>query len=264
MAIYLPTGRRNKVVSAVVALAAVSVLPVQQAIKAHEQELKRQERQAFAQEAWAKFKKLCESEAGERIYKTFRNVKSVYVAKALPPATEKDLYDQYWRGDPYSNATPHDQRAESMALGLTWREAQLKYGVRGEGYKFVESQVDSKKYGMGLRKIFYDGYEEKVTPTDIVVSRFEVSLEDESTDEQRRHWIARSRLTIRDRSSNSIVAERIGYMIEPGFGSGAGHRRPWLAGRGPRSTCPEAHDYSNRWFIFKVLRPAGYPTDAIN
>ena len=78
--------------------------------------------EAYVKEAWAYFKKKCETEAGEKIYKTFSGVKSVLVVKPLPPATEKDLYDQFWYGDPYSNATPWDKRGVSAALKLSLKE----------------------------------------------------------------------------------------------------------------------------------------------
>ena len=60
------------------------------------------QRTTYAKEAWAYFKKLCDEKSGEKIYKTYTGVKSVLVVKPLPPATEKDLYDQFWYGDPYS------------------------------------------------------------------------------------------------------------------------------------------------------------------
>ena len=72
---------------------------------------------AYVKEAWAYFKNKCDTEAGEKIYKTFTGVKSVLVVKPLPPATEKDLYDQFWYGDPYS-ASATSARGESAARRL--------------------------------------------------------------------------------------------------------------------------------------------------
>jgi hypothetical protein len=89
-------------------------------------------------------------------------------------------------------------------------------------------------------------------------SRFGISWEDISTPEDRKYWVAGSRLSVIDLTDKSVVAERVGYLIEAGFGSTAGQRRPWLAARGigPNGrSCPEAHDYSDRWFLLKVLKP---------
>jgi len=46
--------------------------------------------ETYAKEAWAYFKKKCETEAGEKIFNTYTGVKNVLVVKSLPPATEKD------------------------------------------------------------------------------------------------------------------------------------------------------------------------------
>jgi hypothetical protein len=61
-----------------------------------------------------------------------------------------------------------------------------------------------------------------------------------------------------DLTDNSVVAERIGYLIEAGFGSIAGQRRPWLTARGigPNGrSCPQTDSWSDRLFILKALKP---------
>jgi hypothetical protein len=60
-----------------------------------------------------------------------------------------------------------------------------------------------------------------------------------------------------DLGDNSIVAERIGYLIEAGFGSTSGGRRPWLNARGigpNERSCPSASDYSDQRFISNVFQ----------
>jgi hypothetical protein len=90
----------------------------------------------------------------------------------------------------------------------------------------------------------------------IPASRFGVSWEDISTPDDRKFWVAGSRLRVVDLADNSVVAERIGYFIEAGFGSKGGGRRPWLTSRGPNTTCPPLHggDYSDTWFISNVFK----------
>jgi hypothetical protein len=214
---------------------------------------------AYAQEAWAYFKKLCDEKSGEKIYKTFVGVKSVLVVKPLPAATEKDLFDQYWYGDPYSNASTGD-RARLAAARLTYRDAPIAQGKRGNGFDFVESD-DSQNPASGRRLVKYSfsPSQRQVQSQELAtspVSRFGISWEDISTPEGRRYWVAGSRLSIIDLTNGTIVAERIGFLIEGGFGSRAGQRRPWqtaqVMGRGK---CPDVHDYSDRWFVLKVLNP---------
>lgn len=211
--------------------------------------------EAFVKEAWAYFKNKCDTEAGEKIYKTFTGVKSVLVVKPLPPATEKDLYDQFWMGDPYSNATPWDKRAELAASILADPAGITSDGKTDRGFDFVEYPVI--KGSTKFVKVFYPSNSRKsaIEPVSATTSRFGISWDDISTPEDRKYWVAGSRLRILNLTDSSIVAERIGFMIEPGFGSIAGQRRPWLTGRGARSTCPTITDghYEDRWFVLKAL-----------
>jgi hypothetical protein len=87
-------------------------------------------------------------------------------------------------------------------------------------------------------------------------SQFGISWDDISTPEDRKYWVAGSRLQILNLADNSVIAERIGYFIEAGFGSTAGQRRPWQTSRGPNTTCPSIvnRDFSDRWFVLKVIR----------
>lgn len=211
------------------------------------------QRDAYAREAWAYFKKLCDAKSGEKIYKTYTGVKSVLVVKPLPPATEKDLYDQFWYGDPYSNATPWNERGERAAMTLTMYSRRPT--GRQKGLDFVEIK---DKAGTGYTKIIRPVSNDKLAVEEriqVPISRFGVAWEDISTPEDRKYWVAGSRLRVIDFSDNSVVAERIGYFIEAGFGSTAGQRRPWLTSRGPNTTCPPllGGDYSDNWFISNVF-----------
>jgi hypothetical protein len=244
-----------KIVGAVIVIGLFGWLPVRQGIENYQ-------RNAFAKEAWTYFKKLCDEKAGHKIHKTFTGVKSVVVLKPLPPATEKDLYDQYWYGDPYTNATPWSERGETAAIklmGVVGFLGTVAGAPKGNqvGFQFVEypsDEIGSSVYVLTLSK-----GETRRTKSEAgrPISRFGLSWEDISTPEDRKHWVAGSRLRVIDLTSQNIVAERIGYLIEPGFGSGGGTRRPLLNARGPRTTCPplENGDYEDRWFVLKALIP---------
>ncbi len=214
----------------------------------------------YVKAAWAYFKHKCDTEAGEKIYKTFTDVKSVLVVKPLPPATEKDLYDQFWMGDPYS-ASAHSQRGKYEAAILTSSSAPVSFGQKGRGFEFVESVVNEEK--KEFVKYYYrpDDVRGEQIQQDIKQpnSRFAIYWEDISSLESRKFWVAGSRLRVIDLLDNSVVAERIGFLIEPGFGSTAGQRRPWQAARGigqNGNSCPATHDWSDRWFVLRVLKPA--------
>ncbi len=209
----------------------------------------------YSKEAWAYFKKMCAERAGEKIYKTFSGVRSVVVAKPLPPATEKDLYDQYWLGDPYTSATPWEKRGESVAARLV-ASSVLPSGKRQKGLDFVEIRTTEEGRSV-VRRIDRPASIQELPITRAVTestSKFGVSWEDISSREDRSHWVAGSRFRVIDLSDNSIVAERIGFLIEHGFGSKSGQRRPWLNARGPKTSCPQIlSDYADQQFLMRVL-----------
>lgn len=216
------------------------------------------EKKAYAEEAWAHFRKLCEEKAGEKIYKSFDRVRSVLIEKPLPMATEKDSYDQYWYGDPYS-AEIHGRRGVLEAAVLAIPNAPISRGKSGRGFDFVEvrisgSTIDSNS---SIDRVFYPEGAERYSQVASArsVSRFSIAWEDISSPKDRKYWVAGSRLVIFDKLENIVVAERIGFFIESGFGSTAGQRRPWMASKGSNTTCPYSHTWSDRMFVLKVLSP---------
>lgn len=240
-------AKRRRILGATIVIVAFGVLPLAGLIE-------HWKREAYAKAAWAYFQKKCETEAGEKIYRTVSGVKSVLVLKPLPPATEKDLYDQFWYGDPYSNATPWEKRGESAAISLTLNSR--RQDRRQIGLDFVELKSSSvDRYVRIFRPASNDALATK-TIIDKPTSKFGIEWNDISTPEDRKYWVAGSRLRIIDLADNAIVAERIGYFIEAGFGSRAGGRRPWLTSRGTHTTCPPliGGDYSDNWFLANVFK----------
>lgn len=249
LAIWKGGDRRSKILWTLIAVAVFGFLPVKGIIE-------QAQRDAYAREAWAYFKKLCDEKSGEKIYKTYTGVKSVLVIKPLPPAKDKDHYDQYWYGDPYS-ASATSKRAESAATRLAsdWKH-RTGTGTQ-KGLDFVEIRDES---GNGYTKINRPVANNKRAAQEHIkgpVSRFGVAWEDISKPEDRKYWVAASRLRVIDLTDNSIVAERIGYLIEAGFGSTSGGRRPWLVARGLGQngrSCPDTHDATDQWFITSVFK----------
>jgi hypothetical protein len=216
---------------------------------------------AYVKAAWAYFKNKCDTEAGEKIYKTFTGVKSVLIVKPLPPATEKDLFDQFWYGDPYSDVIPGSNRGPSAARRLSGdRSGPYSFGKEytyaDMGFDFIEqraSKGETQEHERVYPKREYPF--STVTPTPKPVSRFGISWEDISTPGDRKYWVAGSRLKILDLTDNSVIAERVGFLIEPRFGSTDGHRTPWQTARMGRNSCPQlvSIDVDDRLFVLKVL-----------
>jgi hypothetical protein len=248
IAIYLQTERRAKLIYALVTLSVFAILPTHNWISKiqHEQ---------LRQEAFARFERLCKEQSGEKIYQKFANVKSVLVVKPLPPATESDHFNQYWYGDPYSESASSSRgRDAAVMLTLSSREN----GELRSGLSFVEIG-ESKDVEKGYRRIHRpvsDGEKAKEERIERPISRFGVAWEDISTPELRRYWIAASRLSVIDlEASNTVIAERVGFLFEPGLGAVSGQRRPWLSARLAGYSCPKISfgGYSDVWFITRVF-----------
>lgn len=205
----------------------------------------------FARDAWTHFSTRCKNGSGEHVYETFPHVNSVVVLKALPPASDRDLSDQFWYGDPYSNATPAKDRAERLASTLL---GAVRFAAgQSQGFDFVEMLAPGESGSEFVRiKLASDYANLTRQRTSSLASRFAAVWEDISTPEDRKYWVAGSRLRIIDLLTESLVAERVGFVIEPGFGSGS-----WVTARGPATTCPAIVNgtYEDRGFVLSVLKP---------
>ena len=249
LAIRLPKKRLWKGIAGALVLVLLGYLPVTNFLEA-------KRREDFAKEAWTRFRQLCETKSGEKIYKTFSGVKSVLVIKPLPPATEKDLYDQFWYGDPYSDSAIYKRDITHTLRMLNKTLVAPK--TDGDGFDFFELQErsDAPKH-VSVFKSQKAPFWRKSEPYTGPMSRFGLSWDDISEPTNRQYWIAGSRFSVVDLTDNSVVAERIGFFIEAGFGSTAGQRRPWQSSHGERTTCPPVSTggFSDNFFVFRVLHP---------
>ncbi len=178
--------------------------------------------------------------AGEYIHSTVRDVDGIVLLK--PRVPDLDFSDQYLMNDPYGRDGDGKGyivrflRGESRQLGVAKEgEPQRK------GYKYVQAREtdgsDWKNY-TGAVEFSFDRARPQSPPSSRFVSfeepiqlptaRYGVSYEDISTREDRDHWIAGSRLSVIDRFTGEVLAERVGYMVDMGFGSRVNGRRPWL------------------------------------
>lgn len=244
--------RHHRWILAGIVLAMVSVLPVIQWLEVRE-------RRAYAKAAVEYFKKMCAERAGQRIFSTHTGVESVLVTDLLPPANDQALREQYWMGDPYSEATPSPDRGIVVGVFLIGPRKYLPPPRNAEpGLKFVEIEVGSAQSRAYERITVPDLKRHYVRePIEKPVSKFTVTWKDISTMEDRKFWVAGSRLEVRDRETGKLVAERIGYIFEAGLGSRRGSRMSWGLARRPGTTCPEVvnEELDDRLFLLEALRP---------
>ena len=120
-----------------------------------------------------------------------------------------------------------------------------------------------KRYGEWVREFVLDKVPAPADPP-----RYGITYDDISTHEEREYWIAGSSLKVIDLKTNEVMAERIGYMMDPGQGDNGGGRSPWL--HAADHACPDFHRFPDpvvvvpgasaqirqaQDFVEKVLKP---------
>ena len=237
--------------------------------------------------AEAMFQERCKT-AGEKIYRTADNVEGVFLMKLRPKGI--NYGDQFKMDDPYGRDLDGEGYIETFVRGSyeLMRPKNPRPGWPPRlGYRYVEA-LDPKD-GMRYR---YTGAIKDVTHTSSILiggtgktfvtkdfvldkvpapadpPRYGITYDDISTHEEREYWIAGSSLKVIDLKTNEVMAERIGYMMDPGQGDNGGGRSPWL--HAADHACPDFHRFPDpvvvvpgasaqirqaQDFVEKVLKP---------
>ena len=227
------------------------------------------------------FQKRCQK-AGEFIYRTAENVDGILLLKVRESYNHGD---QYRMDDPYG----HDSWGEAYFKGFfldaalvanSFASEEQKERIRqtNQGFLYVDAidPIDGKRYRYTGRteepwqtdKKYLKGYLRFVLDKALAPEPkplYGVTYDDISTREERDHWVAGSSLKVIDLKTNEVVAERIGYMIDPQQGNTSGGRSPWLLaasyacpGFGPSDRRSPGAAYQldqTRRFVVKVLHP---------
>jgi hypothetical protein len=228
------------------------------------------------------FQKRCKK-AGEFIHRTAENVDGILLLKV------RETYnfdDQYRMDDPYGHDSWGEDYFKSFFLDAalvanSFASEEQKEGIRQryQGFLYVDSidPIDGKRYRHTGRteepwqtdKKYLKGYMRFVLDKAVApepAPRYGVTYDDISTRDDRDHWIAGSSLKVIDLKTNEVMAERIGYMIDPQQGNKSGGRSPWLLAAsyacpdfGPSDRRSPGAAYQldqTRRFVVKVLHPA--------
>ena len=229
--------------------------------------------------------------AGERIHRSVENVEGIVWMKWREPYSNSDNFaDQFKLNDPYgrdcgeedcitpllrvtAGAALNPPEAKRHKSGYRFVETvdprdQLRYryvGVIEQGWKQEEVEKFRKEKRAEPPEYSYRFKAGRV-PIDQFSTRYGTIWADISTREDREHWIAGSSLKVIDLQSNEVLAERVGYMMDPGQGSQAGFRSPWLYAAemacpkfsqiGPSDTRPGRTLHEALDFLVKVLVPS--------
>lgn len=237
---------------------------------------------ARLQKAEAMFAERCKT-AGEKIYRTVKDVEGIYLLKLRPD--DINYGNQFQMDDPYGRDLSGD------GYIVSFLRASFQANTRGTpapgspprvGYDYVEAidAADGKRYRYTGRieepwqhdKNYLQGYTRFVVdkaPAPGAPPRYGVTYDDISTRKEREYWIAGSSLRVIDLETNEVIAERIGYMMDRAQGNGSGGRSPWLMAADnacpsfqrnpnlpiPRGQGASAQSRQTQDFVEKVLLP---------
>lgn len=208
----------------------------------------RAERQEYVSAAWAHFKSRCES-AHVTYYKQVPRQDGVYIMKPTEEPPPQQFRGQYWMGDPYD--LPNTAEYEARELLFSHRpktdsnDAAIYPSEQG-GFDYVEApspgqgeqhlryrpKWKKKKNAAGSEYYSWDSRASK--QPEVVSNRaslYGFTWEDISTNKDRYYWVAGGRMTVVNLKTGELIAERIGYLIEPRFGSWSStyNQNPWLS-----------------------------------
>lgn len=220
------------------------------------------------------FEERCKS-AGEKIYRTADDVDGIFLINRRPQHNNYD--DQFSMNDPYGNDADGDRYLESFIRGGNVA-ATPPDGVIPDhiGYLYVDAvdPQDGMRYRYGGHieepwqqdKHWLKGYTRFVLDKSRLIEpkpRYGLEFSDISTRQEREYWIAGSSLKVIDLETNTVVAERTGYMMDPQQGNRDQGRSPWLFAA--NNSCPafsrDRHEHLAQFgqadrFIEKVLHPS--------
>ena len=179
----------------------------------------------------AQFEKRCKEDARVTIKRVIENVDGVFIMKPRKVATS-ELQDQFWMGDPYGYTMQEAERPQTL-LYDDLNDSRGRPRITAlSGYKFVElpnlisGKIGSRPY---IRWTGAEpssrGYAREVdTEVDQLASRYGFDWDDISTPEDRTYWIAGGRTRVIDLQTKEVIAERVGYLVDPMQGGASGRR----------------------------------------
>jgi len=188
------------------------------------------------------------------------NVEGVFQMKARNPDPEGQWRDQYGMVDPWGKAQGDPDYPAFMATrgrGYWFFEQQPEFG-RPVGPPYRRSYLSPTGMKIGDTQPGADFKDDpalvvKTIPVSTLRSRYGYYIEDLSTEEMRRRWIAGGRIKIIDLQTKEVLAEQVGYFRAMGSAS----KMKWAGIHGTAHFCP--HGRSLDQLLMDVLRPVSTP-----
>jgi hypothetical protein len=209
--------------------------------------------------AKALFDERCKT-AGEKIYKTVEGVEAIQLLNIRqndrPGAMDNPLWPDAalpresfgdWYIKTFLFFENHDDKRSERGY-LTNVASNLP------GYKYVEIVVEDGKINRYELEKINTRSELTKTSTLQKSTRYAIGFTNPMDYEDRKNWIAGTKITVTDTQTKEVIAERTSYAFEPGLGGKGGDRQPW----GFAVTCPALSGWDGgrtRFFVDQVLKP---------
>ena len=296
-AVWIPKKAGGKVIAVAMVVALFVSFPGRWAWEAKQKANEQASRRAKAK---AMFEEHCKS-AGVKIYRTAENVEGIFLMKLRPEKYLGNEEPQFRLDDPYgmdSNGEIYVMRflqkrnEKGYLVGLQGNnEKEYLMGEKRDlitaGYRYVElihpitadrmryeARLLTQKEGDARRSwetapcgipASFDEHYPKFRNCPVPITepgpRYGITYDDISTHEDRTYWIAGSSLRIIDLQTGELMAERIGYMLDPLQGQGLHGSQPWLYAI--QNACPPFQKINGRFtqgsqtrnFVEQVLKP---------
>lgn len=256
IAAWAPRRNPHKVVWVLIVLGVGSILPIKSYQQYEEQKQMGEARKQQYAKAKALFDERCKT-AGEKIYKTIDNVDGIKIIR--DKYVGSDVPMQFRLNNPYGGACDGDSCIAMYLIDTSMvpvngdvrsgRYEQNKKRI----YQFVEvGEGESSE----LRRYTKLNSSSPLEVQSVLQgkARYGVILSDVSTPEDRSLWIAGGSIKVIDLMTREVLAERTGYLLDPGQGSTDGQRSPWDWARVHGNACPSIAQH-NQVFVEKVIRP---------
>jgi hypothetical protein len=227
-AIWIASRWWTKLIAAVCVFLIFAAYPY--AVVRKEQETQRAQQERYAR-AKALFDERCKT-AGEKISKTIDQVEGILLFKIRPDKV--NFSDQYEMNDPFGRDLGGQAYIGSFLRPTKGQLLNPRVAEgRRHGFRYVEVPEPE---GKGVRQ--YTGaivsnegraadFHLEIGEVADRTARYGVTYQDISTHEDRQNWIAGGTLQVIDIQLNEVIAERRGYIFDPGLGSTDGGRGPW-------------------------------------
>lgn len=205
------------------------------------------------------FEHLCQTEAGEFIYKTVENVVGFYLMRPRNRATDYEMEHLYALEAPYIEVhgeyydpaeyfvQPHLGKYRYLEVPVIKPRSENKY----KQYYRDEAAHPGRRHQTAIdgRSVFVP-YVVAVRDTVSLTSKHVVTWRGIVRPHDREFGIAGSELIVMDLESKEVLGVKRGFKRTGGVRNLTGIW--WLAGQ----TCPKLTERPDHWFIKDVLKPA--------